>query len=210
MNNAVKTVPHVFYDLIARILPGSLFFFLLRFEGVDNIICQHLYRNSENSINILLDGIAFVVISYFAGWVLSALSAGRLVRTIRRRLSEIKGPDDYDHPMQQRYYEVRMRDELSGFRILKLRAEARMLESVITGSAIVLVIILADIIFLKGNVKAIVEFENIIRVSIPIIIIFSFQTMIKSAWEKYFESIETHHQLLFKDNGVAAPNKEHA
>lgn len=190
MDRAAATIPHLFYDLLARVIPGCYFILIIERLSVG----RHIWLDSEpeNLIESLMDGVAFVILGYVMGWVLSILSMSRLRWRLRKLLAFFGLQDECERGQRRRaeYYEIRQFDRETGFRILKLRAEARMLESLFTGTVLLCIILItlptADF---RGRV---------LTVGALSVAGLSFLLAIFSAWRTYDRSIEKHYQLCVR------------
>jgi len=124
------TIPQLFYDLIARVIPGFLFLLMLGFEFSGTKIKVIPSGVLNNSLAVIMLAIVCLVLSYLMGWVLLAftfLSDEEKTKIHHERLEK------RIVSIQEMYHRIRIKNEAVGFRILKLRAEARMLESSRTG-----------------------------------------------------------------------------
>lgn len=195
------TIPQIFYDLIARMVPGYLFLLMLSYElsgtGVNILSINKL---SSNSLLIVLFVLSYGVMSYVMGWVLrslSFLSAEKKVKKVSESDLEFK---KITVPISEMYQKIRIKDEAVGFRILKLRAEARMLESSRTGmfyiSCIAVTLILLNILDLLPRYNNSV-LEWIVKIVIPVILTLAFWRREHHAWENYYGNIFSHYKILF-------------
>ncbi len=73
--NISIVVPQVFYDVIARILPGFVFLLALSlaFPAVSACLCPP-ESDGGNVIDSLGRGIGYAVLSYFLGWLFLAFT----------------------------------------------------------------------------------------------------------------------------------------
>ena len=128
------TIPQIFYDLIARIVPGSLFLIALTYELSGTGITSPLLTNlSSDVLLIILFVLACGIMSYLMGWVLHAFSFLSAEADIKKAHESNLASQKIRFSLREMYIMIRMKNEAAGFRILKLRAEARMLQSSRTG-----------------------------------------------------------------------------
>ena len=88
---------------------------------------------STDFIASLFGGIGYAIICYFVGWLLTAFTWGSYNSKVKNQ--HIK--DLSERTMREMYHKIRLANPSEGFRIIKLRAEARMLEASRTGMFIV-------------------------------------------------------------------------
>lgn len=197
--NIFVTIPQLFYDLIARIIPGFLFLFMLGFElsgtGAE-LIPQGVL--SSNSIATILMAIAYGVLFYLMGWVLRAFTFLSVGETVKGKY-ESKAKDAI--PISEMYNRIRIENEAVGFRITKLRAEVRMLEASRVGMVFVFVIstglllLNAPALFPMIGQSAL---EWGFKLGVPLILALAFRMCEERAWDKYYDNVTNHYKILFK------------
>jgi len=191
------TIPQLFYDLIARMVPGCLFLVLLalEFSGVGNgQAIQDLA--SGNSVATLLAGIIGGIFSYLVGWVLHAFTfrsaQGRSKAAVEARAGGALSTSEM-------YNRIRIENETVGFRVTKLRAEARMLETCRTGMVLAVVVALS-LMLLEALAVLPTSGQSgpvwAAKVGVPFILGAAFWKCERPAWEKYFGNIVSHYRLL--------------
>ncbi|MBX2819787.1 MAG: hypothetical protein KTR29_08905, partial [Rhodothermaceae bacterium] len=113
--NISVTVPQIFYDLIARILPG--FLFLVVYQGIFSplglALPVELGDSGSNFVGSLLTGIGYSGICYFVGWVLTAFTLGSKSTAVKRKHTS----KDLIPSMSEMYHEIRLLNSGEGFRI---------------------------------------------------------------------------------------------
>lgn len=195
MNLAV-TIPQLFYDIIARVLPGFLFLFVLDFglRGTDFAINQGWSVQSDSSIAVLFGGFGYLAVCYFCGWFLGACRWPDIEGRVHRRHEPADGPS-----LSKMYQQVRLQHQASGFRLVKLRAEARMLGAARIGlwlaaAAIAVVWGLAA----SGAVQAtpIGAGSWVLRLALPLAVSFAFLTAEPPAWRTYYGNIKSLYHLV--------------
>jgi hypothetical protein len=193
------TIPQLFYDLIARMLPGFLFLFMLGFElsgtGTE-LIPQGVL--SSNSIATILMAIVCGILFYLMGWVLRAftfLSVGEKVKA--KYESKAKNAIS----ISEMYNRIRIENEAVGFRITKLRAEARMLEASRVGMAFVFVIS-AGLLLLHALALLPMIGQSTLgwgyKLGVPLILAVAFRRCERGAWNRYYDNVTNHYEILFK------------
>ncbi len=215
--NISVTIPQLFYDFIARILPGFLFLFMLNFELATvniNISDFVFIDSSANSMATFINALGFVVLSYFGGWILSAFIFSDMENFFREYCSH----NEKTYSMYELYdmqHKIRLKSESAGFRIVKLRAEARMLES----SAIAMFMTVGITLLLFSLFKlSLTEFYNqsyltwFFKLIIPLVMAMSFQRLGKKAWDRYFGNVINHFEIIFEqaDNQQNACTQENS
>ena len=134
----IVTIPQLFYDLIARVLPGYLFLIMLRVSlyGTGFSFEQFEIVQSVTSVGAILNGLSLLVVCYFVGWMLRSVSL-RGVEHVGVRLLQEGGARPDLSEMATKFLKIRLKNETVGFRIRKLGAEARMFEASRTGMCLI-------------------------------------------------------------------------
>lgn len=202
--NVSVTIPQLFYDLIARVLPGCLFLFMLKFtvSGTGLSLKQFEVVPSNTSMGILVNGVGYLILCYFTGWVLRAFSFFGFEYKVDQLLQ--KSPDSRSDSLSlyEKYHKIRLKNEAAGFRIVKLRAEARMLEASRTGMCFIFAIS-AILLFLSKlslvTVSAQSNWTWLLKLFIPVILALAFHKCFGPACGRYVGNIKKHHEILFGD-----------
>lgn len=216
MNMAIA-VPQLFYDQIARVLPGFLFIFMMQIllnislNGKDFQL-TNMWLNSPDSFwGSLYIGIAYFICSYYMGWILGIISNIKpfckysVDNRIKIYSDDALKVDKY--PLNKKYQKIRLVNENAGFRIVKLRAEAKMLEASRTGMCIMTVLMYLLFIHNFGY-ERLLYFKifctyNIIEQSltflIPLIMTFIFENAIERSVRFYTNNVEVHYDLMFNE-----------
>lgn len=131
-------IPQVFYDLIARVFPGFLFLVLVLLSVPES--AEYLsplgLTGKGNFVDSLGQGVVYAVLCYFLGWLFLALTWRSRRDEIRRKYQKRKDSKS----LNSKYQWIRLAHPPAGFRIVKLRAEARMFETARTAMIGVVVI----------------------------------------------------------------------
>lgn len=161
----LNLVPQIFYDIIARVIPGSTILILtgLTISGPQTAYLELQKLASNQTIN-LWTVTAFVMIAYVFGYILNEfwrLTIDKLTKKRRGRLhkentekaieqlnkrrrlmkeKEIK--IDYDDLPKDfiMHDDIRVAEDLEGYRLLKLRAENRLCSYMCTGLLVLLIV----------------------------------------------------------------------
>lgn len=198
----VIAVPQLFYDLIARVFPGFLFLSMICF--LSNVLTKAIaiqllsmkIEYLETFWGSLYFGIVYFIFSYYTGWILSILSD---MWPFHKYGVDKMLLDQYPQELKKNYQKIRLENESVGFRIVKLRAEAKMLEASRTGMCIMVSLMFLLVIY---QYEAI-DIKQIFLISIPGILALIFQKSIKSAVDRYTKNIEAHYDLMFgKANSI--------
>ena len=127
--NLAYAIPQIFYDIIARLIPGFAFFLILKIVFIDT------YFRLPNVINLhspFMLVIGYLIFFYLTGWFLRCLIdlfKGRWLGCVSKtkkfkawlteKLDEKKMKISHTQMLQK----IRLRNESAGFRIVKLRAK---------------------------------------------------------------------------------------
>ena len=194
MERVAATIPHLFYDLLARVIPGVIFLALVNLQGFQKALFGSVPDLKQaNFMVALLGGLALIAAAYFSGWMLSVFSASRL--------KGYWGKQERGNQLRSAYYEVKLKSERTGFRILKLRAEARMLEAVQVAAVVLISLNLARSFFptvLQPDLAGTDEHSYFSIVTL-VVIWFGTQLAIGPAWHKYHSTIQTCQRLLLNE-----------
>lgn len=189
--NISFTIPQLFYDFIARVFPGFLFLFALRVclagTGIDPGLIISI--QSVTSVGNVLEGLGFLVLCYFAGWILRSL-----------RWPNLQPDESTD--FRTMYQRLRLQHPEAGFRVVKLRAEARLLEASRMGMLIVGGLVLVAWIFRSTNLVAgdsIPHSVWALRIVLPVLIGLVFLSRERAAWKTYRGNVKKIHSLIFDD-----------
>lgn len=203
--NISITVPQLFYDLIARVLPGYLFLFMLRISlsGTGSSFKQFNVVPSTTSMGILLNGVGYLILCYFTGWVLRAFS----FCGVEYKMSQLsqKSPDRQGElsSLYEKYHRIRLKNEAAGFRIVKLRSEVRMLEASRTGMCLIFVISTILLLLSKLSLITLSTQSNwiwLLKLLIPVMLALAFHKSLGPACDRYSGNIEKHYKIMFGDN----------
>lgn len=198
--NVQVTIPQLFYDLIARVIPG--FFFLKTWEIVFGQEALG-FESANNWAEVTFSGIAFIAICYLIGWLLS--SPAYFFEMLKSHslknydASKIQGnPEKWgDHT---KYDWVRLFHEPTGYRIVKLRAERRMLKSALAGAVLIIILIL-----LSPFLSYLKDMEGLFEVDYPFLksivlalVIMGFMVGVFKLNMQYYRSVRNHFWLLWQ------------
>lgn len=206
--NVSITIPQLFYDVIGRILPGYLFVIVLRFElsSTGIMLLPLTQTNNTNFIASLSNGIGFLVCCYFLGIVLRAFVCYSHEKTVKKEILEkyaLKVESEKESggaiSMHKMYQYIKLTDPTAGFRLVKLRAEARMIDVSRTGMCIIF--ILTFLLFFLQSIKAI-ELPDVSwyiwagKLILPLILAFAFWRQEKKSWCRYYGNIVSLYPLI--------------
>lgn len=200
MNMSV-TIPQVFYDVIARVVPGFVFLVALNLElsGTGLHVIEQP-TSSDNTIAIIFNSFGYCIVCYMIGWVLSALTFCTLRKDIEKKCrNKLHLTDEYIS-YSEMYQRIRLRNEAAGFRIAKLRAEARMLETSRSGLVYILLIAVGILcVNWCGWIPSFQpsRFERVLRIGVPIVIGSALWKREKPAWENYHVNVYSVYKILF-------------
>ncbi len=195
--NISVTIPQLFYDLIARAIPGSLFLLMsgLVLLGVKNDLLTSASLTGSSVVVIIL-AMGFIVLAYMVGWVLHAFTFQSYSSRTRTRYET----DKTALSIAEKYNWIRIKNEVVGFRITKLRAEARMLETSRSGMTYVFLLAVGLILLNKlasFQMEGQSDFLWGIKLGLPLILAIGFRKLEKRSWDKYYANVTSHYQILF-------------
>lgn len=198
------TIPQLFYDLIARMVPGSLFLIMLSYEmSGTGVYTSSVNTFSSDLLSVTLYVLVGGIMSYLMGWVLQSFSFLSAEQSIKKEYDSLLDSQKVTLEIREIYDLIRIKNEAAGFRILKRRAEARMLESSRVGMFYVSWISLG--LILLNVLKQLPSFdistlEWIIRVLIPIVLTLGFWKQEQRAWRGYYHNVINHYKILSTTN----------
>jgi len=191
------TIPQLFYDFIARVFPGFLFLLVLRacLAGTGLAPSSVAFLKPSTSIEVLLGGLGFLVICYFAGWFLRCIRWPNLQ------------PEETSE-FRTMYQRIRLQHPESGFRIVKLRAEARFLEASRVGMLVVCIVVLMAWAFRATDLVAgdsIPQSVWALRLGLPLLVGLAFLSRERGMWGVYRGNVKKLHSLII-DEGYPRQN----
>lgn len=193
-------IPQLFYDLIARVLPG-FFFLLILVMGIPDVMSQILLfrpNETDNVIDSFGKSVAIIALSYALGWVFLSFTFLSKRDPMLKEIEKNSGSKSLD----AEYQWIRLSHPPAGFRIVKLRAEARMLETSRTAMIAVILIIIFYSVYLKVESSSgrtqdmIVGIRLIVMLIVSSVLCFGFFLREKNAWKNYWGNIHSIYDLL--------------
>lgn len=180
VNSLATLVPQVFYDVIARLIPGGIIILLLYISYFGDI--KTVYGNINNffstpnhpSTFILLVFYFFISYSFSIflwrqiDWIIPILEKIRLVKV--NNYSTIQKYDSYLYDF------IKTRNSSVGARITKLRAEKHLTEVFFIGLIYCLLLNIFEIIVIQNSIRS--------RIVLLIIILISIISILRA--RKYF------------------------
>jgi hypothetical protein len=177
-------IPQIFYDIIARVLPGFLFLFALGASIYNDIYWfGQLGGAQDNSLYILFIMISIFILSYFAGWILRTISYNGMDHL----MTELNRPT-----IRENYQIIRLKNPDAGFRIIKLRAEIRMLEASRNGFVLIILISILQSIIDKSYFSP----AFIGKIILFLLLALVFQKAIRPAFDNYIGNIENIYEII--------------
>jgi hypothetical protein len=192
--NLSATIPQIFYDIIARIYPGFLFLISLRiiffFLGITSIFFE--ITQPETAFQALFNTIGFLILCYILGWVLATIS----IYGLNDMMDEFK--KGKNNELNKQFQSIRLVNEPAAFRILKLRAETRMLECNRNAMAIIFVFINISLIL---NSIGLIKITELTWLSLFFflsgLLIFIFDKAMRKAFCDYTGNIEIIYKIIY-------------
>ena len=155
--------------------------------------------SSPNWMGSLFEGIAYVLLCYIIGWALQAFNKDTEKIEAIRNESDLDTEKTESLKIRKMFYQIREKKEEVAFSVLKLRAEARMLESL---KLIMLFYIVA--FFVSGAWIAIIEnnpgaetFGLFVFIAFALVLRWAFHKGEKRAWKRYCRSVIDHYDIMF-------------
>jgi len=201
MNMSV-TIPQLFYDVIARVVPGFVFLVALNLE-LSGTGLQVIERStsSDNSIAVVFNSLGYCIVCYVIGWVLSALTFCGLRDEVEKRRRTKLNLNKDSMSFSAMYQRTRLKNEAAGFRIAKLRAEARMLETSRSGMAYIFLIAIGLLHLSRcGWISSFrpSSLEWALRIGVPIVIALALRKRERRAWKNYYANVYSVYTILFE------------
>lgn len=194
-----RAIPQAFYDLIARVIPGFIFLFMLKFAllrtefsfGYIDIVPTGTWFGA------LFNGIGYIIICYLLGWFLRPFST--------YKLESGKCAAEGEPSLDEMYHMIRLENEAAGFRIAKLRAEVRMLACASAGMWLVLVF--TAILFMSSLLGWIELYAHlpwywVFKFAIPLALAIAFRKALRPARNRCTRNIRIHHRIIFVDKSA--------
>lgn len=192
------TIPQFFYDLIARAIPGFMFLLmvgLISYGTGTEVLVQGLLSSSAAAA--LLLALMGGIFSYLMGWVLYSFK----LWSFRKKATD-EFAAKVEPSLSEMYNHIRIEDDNIGFRITKLRAEARMIETLRVGMLYV-VLIAGGLWILSATALLPVTGQTLplwlLKVLVPAILALAFGKLEKEAWDKYCGNVVSHYKILFEE-----------
>lgn len=203
--NIYATIPQIFYDLIARICPGYFvcFIFNFVFSGTGFEIGKYGSTSGSDLVATLFKGIGFITLCYFISWVLRSFTFKSYRETIKKETEDNEKFKVEGYDIQRMYQCIRINYPQVGYRIVKLRAEAKMLEGARTGMCYIFLFALILFFCSKFNFYSCpISHDGIwfIKLVIPAVFAVSFRLSERPIWKKYYRTIPISYQLLSVQN----------
>ncbi len=205
--NLQIAIPQLFYDLIARVVPGL--FFLKSLEIVLRI--DLLSAEPRNSVESTFAGLVYVAGCYVTGWLL-ATAHGRRFREREPRLMSLPPSCPPTHWDRVRKYDlVRLIAPETGMRIVKLRAERRMLQASSVGALAVAFILglTLCIDWLEGAASRMSVRHAITRFIVLLAIYGALWVLARRVNKRFKRSVNEHFWLLWYTGRVIQPQMQH-
>jgi hypothetical protein len=189
--NFTVTIPGVFYDLIARVVPGFYTLILYRLVGTARgwQFTDILPPTPDPLANgQLLRGASFLMACYVIGWLLRGVAS--LVHT--QRWSQPRPPQFLD----AHYHDIRIRDQELGYRLLKGRAEATMLEGFLMATLTLPIVIVSGDVYcgrFGATVNRPLQLTSLFVVGLVAVAWFA---ATRRSWKRYHDSVEINHGIV--------------
>ena len=204
-------IPQAFYDLIARVAPGFFFLMVLLLalpREVQGVLA--LGRGpGGNAVESLGHGIVYAGLCYFLGWVFLAFRWASKEGPTKSRYEEKHGLKSESKrnskSLNYMYQWIRLAHPAAGFRIVKLRAEARMLETSRTAMVVAagIIAVCRHGCFLHschewGSIGPAggACIRAVLGLVLALVAVAAFRRCEEKAWTQYWGNIESVYKLL--------------
>ena len=205
--NISVIIPQVFYDLIARVFPGVFFTILALLSLPDwaGYLSPLASTDNSNIIQSLGKDFIYAVLCYFLGWLFVSFSSNSAREKSRDGQQELTAEQKEARAkdLDTRYQWIRLAHNSAGFRIVKLRAEARMFQASQTGmlvlSALAFIYIVCALIFLEPTVWPIGKafwLRPTMGIFIAAISFLGFRICERKAWGYYWGNVDIVYNAL--------------
>jgi hypothetical protein len=216
--NLSVTIPQVFYDLVARVIPGFAWLIVMQLyaPGAFATLMPTSAGDSRGVVPALGRGIGYAVACYLIGWILHGLTWG----SMRKRTKSAKKKTGHNSEntaakdrarttkikpsLSKKYQWIRLANPAAGFRIVKLRAEARMLETTRTALFLSAAPIIVLILVKVTSVDVLRTEVSIVRLSITLLLTLAAALVIwlkleRRAWANYRGNISSIYGVLHNE-----------
>ncbi len=187
--NLSIVVPQIFYDLYARVLPGLIFLLVLSlgFPELNMYIGAHGSTGINNLVDSLGQGFGYAALSYFFGWLFSAFT----LASKRKAIHNIYSKKDDPKTLNAKYQWIRLSNSEAGFRIVKLRAEARMFEATRTAMFAIIIFSAAYLLLfpLLDLIEQVSWTKGITIIVLALIAAIGFRKCEIKAWDYYWGNV---------------------
>jgi hypothetical protein len=188
-------------------LPGFFFLalVLLNLPGLTKYLYLHVFTGGVNFIDSLGHVAGCAAICYFLGWLFSSLTWRSKREAVREKYEKKGGLKK----MNEMYQRIRIAHPAAGFRIVKLRAEARMLETTRTAmiAIIILTIVYLCILLILGimlilgyrslyPIRNVMWVRSFIGLFIAGITLYCFYKREEKAWKNYYGNVNIIYEIL--------------
>ena len=199
------TIPQLFYDIIARVLPGFLFYCILQFllMGYNFSVLTIIHISGINFIATIWSGIGLIIIFHITGVVLTSFIFESYQKKVKNEFENTVNEKYNDLSVNDLYQCIRLKNEAAGFRLVKLRAEARFLD--ISRSMLCYIggtfIVYNTIIWLTK-----IDWPNqsiqffIFKCIALIIMIFGFRHQEEKSWKRYYGNVVRLYPIICVDD----------
>lgn len=207
-------IPQLFYDIIARVLPG--FFFLTLLSYGTPLWLRYIKPPVLFGGHMILDAVSYAACCYFLGWIFSTFTWYSQERDkieslwdrikslwdrikslwLERHKPEAQTAKPYSFPRKSEYQWIRLAHPEAGFRIVKLRAEARMCEATRTAMLIVILACLVYLYVRRDSDSMIFCVQPLITILIAGSAYFGFRRFEWHIWDSYWGNISSIYKIL--------------
>ena len=96
MNVTAVTIPQLFYDFIARVIPGFFLsaLFLLFFPVLSEDYLPEAFTASDNFISSFFKAAGYLIICYIIGWILEGYRIKRRSKIVKKDHETKLNPDE--------------------------------------------------------------------------------------------------------------------
>jgi hypothetical protein len=209
------TIPQIFYDMIARVIPGVVALWIARLYAPSFGGSVFFTSGGTGALAALGRGAQYLIACYLLGWILHGLtwSSREPTHVTQEPLpdtevqagtaDEAKERPTPEPSERSQYQWIRLAHSEAGFRLVKLRAEARMLEAVRTAlflgcftGLLLLVLNWAGVTCVEASGAQLLA-TAVVALALAIVI----QARLENhAWRNYRGNITRIYQLLHDEN----------
>ncbi len=203
------TIPQLFYDVIARVIPGFLFYCIIKFLliGFNITIPKVINTSQSNFASTIGSGLGALVLFYFIGTILNSFVFMSCKKSVKQKFNDKVKNEYKDKEINDLYQCIRLKNESAGFRLVKLRAEAKFVD-ISRSFLFFLLVIFCLFTLLHLNKLLIIPNYDVanflIKFSAMLLMIIGLKLQEDKCWDRYYGNIVRIYPLVCLANTGAS------